>query len=466
MIVRARAESRSAGPERGRVGYVPSVFCVPSVLFLLALPTIALFGCIHGADAKPDAGTGTDGETDSDADADTDVDTDADTDSDTDSDTDVDTDSDTDTDTDTGPPALPTGCQLITPANENVSGWTGREALHGDYMVWRWIDTSDSPSQSVLMVRQLSSGTQWELLRTDYPNVVDTPSFYYPNVFFSRQTAASDAYTREIFRIGISETVETQITDNTTADGNPMGGATEVAFEYHESGPGRGIKFSPWASSGETVAMAGDSTQQTAFDGTRCIVFWQLDGLYSILGKFDIEDQAAGTQVLDPEQIYSYDFGLAFNNDTHELVGGTAYDGTTDGFDLVLWNPETNARTIFLSEPYDQGNPDYDGHVIAYLDSQESGTYWYVSNRSAVKIIDRDTSVKREVLPLDTYYGTAIWSHYLATNNVGTWGDSLILCDLEEMGLMDGDGHVVPEGSGGTDAGVDGGTDGGMDGGK
>jgi len=435
------------------------------VIGVLASALCACSGCDNGgslgdggtdADADSDADTDTDTDTDTDADMDTDTDTDTDTDADTDVDTD--SDADTDSDTDTGPPALPTGCQLIGPANSNMNGWTGREAMDGDYMVWRWIDVGD---QSVLMVRQLSSGTQWELLRTDYPNVVDTPSFYYPNVFFSRQTSTSDAYTREIFRVGISETAETQITSNDTADGNPMGGTTEVVFEYHESGPGRGIKFSPWASSEETVAMAGDSTQQTAFDGTRWIVFWQLDGLYSILGKFDIEDQAAGTQVLDPEQIYSYDFGLAFNNDTHELVGGTAYDGTTDGFDLVLWNPETNARTIFLSEPYDQGNPDYDGQFIAYLDSQESGTYWYVSNRSAVKIIDRDTRVKREVLPLDTYYGTAIWSHYVATNNVGTWGDSLILCDLEEMGLMDGDGHVVPEGSGGTDAGVDGGTDGG-----
>jgi hypothetical protein len=38
------------------------------------------------------------------------------------------------------------------------------------------------------------------------------------------------------------------------------------------------------------------------------------------------------------------------------------------------------------------------------------------------------------------------------------WGDSLIVCDLLEAGMMDADGHVCPEsGCTSPDAGADGG---------
>ncbi len=51
------------------------------------------------------------------------------------------------------------------------------------------------------------------------------------------------------------------------------------------------------------------------------------------------------------------------------------------------------------------------------------------------------------VLPLQTYYGLSISGHHVAVNNVSKWGDSIILCDLEEAGIMK-DGHVIPEASG------------------
>jgi hypothetical protein len=121
----------------------------------------------------------------------------------------------------------------------------------------------------------------------------------------------------------------------------------------------------------------------------------------------------------------------------------------------MAWNPETNVRTVLVSEPFDQGHPDADGHLVSYLDSQASGAGYWSGYHAEVKIIDRDTLVQRTVLPLDSYFGTGIWSHYLVSNNVGMWGDSLILCDLEAGGLVDTDGHVIPEST--PDAGVDGG---------
>jgi len=130
--------------------------------------------------------------------------------------------------------------------------------------------------------------------------------------------------------------------------------------------------------------------------------------------------------------------------------------GITTGYDIVTWDMETNEYTLLVNEPYDQGLPDADGHIVTYLDSQAAGGGWFGSYHSEVKIIDRDTLEKRVVLPLDTYYGLGIWDHYLAVNNVGMWGDSIVVCDLEIMDLVDSEGHVIPEGSG-ADAGADGG---------
>ena len=85
-----------------------------------------------------------------------------------------------------------------------------------------------------------------------------------------------------------------------------------------------------------------------------------------------------------------------------------------------------------------------------------------------IKIIDRVTAEIRTVLPLERYYGLGLWSHYLVVNNLGGWGDSLILCDLRVGGHVDAAGHVCPEEGcpDPPDGGPDGGTDAGVDAGK
>jgi len=122
------------------------------------------------------------------------------------------------------------------------------------------------------------------------------------------------------------------------------------------------------------------------------------------------------------------------------------------------------SSTLLINEPYDQAAPDVDGNLVAYLDSQAAQTY-YIAAQNEVRVFDRDTQEKRVVLPPGEYYGLGIWGHWVAVNNLGTWGDSLILCDLQEMGLVDGNNHAIPEGAV-LDGGVDGGPDGGFDGEK
>jgi hypothetical protein len=75
-----------------------------------------------------------------------------------------------------------------------------------------------------------------------------------------------------------------------------------------------------------------------------------------------------------------------------------------------------------------------------------------------IRVVDRDSGVIRTVMPMETYYGLGIWEHWIAFNNYGMWGDSLIVCDLLEGGFMDAAGHVCPEsGCPVPDAGPDGG---------
>ncbi|MDD5307957.1 MAG: hypothetical protein PHU25_11605 [Deltaproteobacteria bacterium] len=169
------------------------------------------------------------------------------------------------------------------------------------------------------------------------------------------------------------------------------------------------------------------------------------------LYKYDIQNPSLGAQSVSPEQYGA--FNMAFNHDTHELVMGLCKNNVTNDCDIYIWNMETNAKEAIVTDPFDQGNLDYDGHVIAYVDSQASGARWFDSSLGEVRIVDRDTRVIRVVSPLDHNYGASIWSHWMAFNNVGAWGDSVILCDLLKGKFVDKDGHVVPA----PDAGPDGG---------
>jgi len=90
-----------------------------------------------------------------------------------------------------------------------------------------------------------------------------------------------------------------------------------------------------------------------------------------------------------------------------------------------------------------------------YLDSNPAGEYWFSEYHCETRVLDMETGVVRTVMPLDAYFGPSIWGHYVVVNNYGAWGDSLVLCDLEEGGIMDASGHIIPEY--GSDAGVDGG---------
>ncbi len=403
-------------------------------------------GTTTGADADTDADSDSDTDTDSDidGDADTDSDSDSDSDSDTDADTDGDTDSDADSDSDTDL-GLPIGCEIVTPANSNGMGWTGRRALDSGFMTWRWIDTGD---QSILMIRNLQSKEQSELLRREYPLTIDTPALFEKNVFFGRKIFPDGGSTRELFMVGLQDAEETRLTINDESDANPVGGDSNVVFiSIDDNSSIQSLVALDFVNNKPLVIIDDMSSIDYEFDGTQWVVFRHDDFWY----KFDITNPGLGYELLYPETI-----GIlpSFNQETHELATGTWKTGLTNDYDIDVWDMNENTRTTLVNDDLDQLLPDYSGHVIAYLDSKKSGSKWYGAYEAEVKIVDRDTRAIRIALPLDTYYGVSLWSHYLAVNNVGKWGDSLILCDLKEGGLVDDGGHVIAE-SDGVDSGPD-----------
>ncbi|HUT77809.1 MAG TPA: hypothetical protein VM285_08995, partial [Polyangia bacterium] len=349
-----------------------------------ALACSSCSSCSGGSGGDPDADTGTDG--DADGDSDTDADADADNDADADADTDADADADSDADGDTDPPA---GCQLITPSNSNAMGWSAREAMDNDYLTWRWVDVGD---QSVLMIHRLSTGEQFELLRRPYPQTIDNPSVFGEKVFFERQVDTLDAWSREVFSIGISETEEVQLTDNNFAESSCSGGASHVVARCGGPGPGeRGLKAIDLDTLEEDVFLAGPTIDAKAFDGTKWVSYIQMGTDGDTLWKYDVTNPGAGVHQVEPGTLSA--MWMAANPLRQETVLGAWIDDVTERFDIVVWDLETHERTVVVSDPWDQGGPDAHGNLIVYTDSQTNNSGWFGAYKGEIRVVDRDTLV-------------------------------------------------------------------------
>jgi len=323
-------------------------------------------------------------------------------------------------------------------------------AIDDDHLVWRWVEHGP-PFEYILMVRELSTGKERELLRETTPDQISFPSIHGSNVVFSREVDLGDGYTREIFLIKLDETEEKRLTNNEFSDANPISGDRYIMYSSSQDLGGgktrKGYRYYDLVSESEhLITEDGYKTVGWCSDGSRWAMY-RYEGSESedkILYKFDMQNPQLGSQKLYDDPIGV--FNIAFNHDTHEAVMGANVPDVTDHYDLWLWNPETGDYEVLLSEPWDQGLADFDGHVVAYADSQANEDGWFTGdNWAEVKIIDRDTKEKRTITSMDRFYGIGIWDRYLAFNNWGMWGDSIILCDLVEGGFMDADGHVIPE---------------------
>ena len=373
----------------------------------------------EGGDGRPDAVDGDRADVDSDGrDADAEVEVDGDGD---------------------GEGGLPRGCRFVAPTTDISMGWNGRDSVEDGKLVWRWIDESSGSSVHVLMINELAGDINRELLRRTYPDVVEYPVVHADSICFTSETTA-DAMSREVFLVDAASTSVVQLTTNGSADGYPIAGHDFVVYnavsDAADGGRLREYHYFDRRDGTEHTIAEHSGISERAFDGHRWVAYTSDGYLY----KFDLLDPGAGPQLVDAETPGC--FGLAFDRDTGTLVSSACVIGNCR---LASYDMDTDAMTILLDDPWDQVLPDVDGHVIVYEDSQAAGERYGGSMRSDLRILDRDTGAKRVVMPLDTYYGVGIWERWIAFNNYGMYGDSLMICDLVAGGHMTDDLHVVPE---------------------
>ena len=388
-------------------------------------------------DAPPpddaDAGDVDDGPSDGDPDVRPDADDATDADSDA-------LDDGTD-DGDGGPITLPTGCSLIRPTSDIAFGWAGRTSIDAGAFVWRWIDTGSRPSESVLMIRDLATAADRELLRRTYPEMAESPAVFGDSVAVHSPLVEGGG--GEIFQVSTGDGSIRQLTHSDLSDGFPMAGAEFFVYDtdYDLPGPGDAneLRYVDLTDNSEHFIYDREPACRRAFDGRRWVTFSNSGFLF----KFDLLDPGAGArQVSTSPREFG---GMGFDRDTGVVVMSAQVSGASDDYRLEAWDLTTDTMTVLLDEPWTQDAPDVDGHVVVYQDSQASGESFWPRELAEVRVLDRDTGAIRVVMPLDTYYGVGIWERWIALNNYGMFGDSLIVCDLVEGGFMSDDLHVLPE---------------------
>ena len=384
-------------------------------------------------DGRPDVVPEADGDADGDEGEGDDADADADPDEARDTEGDAEADADA---------LLPRGCRFVRPFARFM--WAGRDSMQDGAFVWMWLDESSLPSVDVVAEWDLALGSSRELIRRTFPDSGEYPAVHGDSLVFTSHTVDHDADSREVFVLPRTGGSLTQVTHNTMADTSPISGDSFVVYESSYRDP-EGIlvaefRYADLSDFSEHVIVENTALSEVAFDGHHWVA---MENAYQ-LHRFDLLDPGAGVQPLTMgPPLYSH--GLSFDRDTGTLVASTSITGVTDDYRLELWDVASGTMTVLLDEPWSQVLPDVDGHVVVYQDSQAAGESYGEHQRSDLRIVDRDSGVKRVVMPLDTYYGVAIWERWIAFNNYGMYGDSLITCDLVEAGYLDADLHVIPE---------------------
>ena len=140
-----------------------------------------------------------------------------------------------------------------------------------------------------------------------------------------------------------------------------------------------------------------------------------------------------------------------------KIYSGTVSKDVTDGWDVWIYDIEDQKMSWLDHSPYDQIAGHADGHIVAYLDTEELKSYYYQNGMKAhVEIQDLETHLTRQITIVDdNYFGIAVSGKYLVFG-VHIGNDVLVVCDLEAGGFIDKAGHVMPEGAI-PDAGADGG---------
>jgi len=258
-------------------------------------------------------------------------------------------------------------------------------------------------------------------------------------VYWDSETGeiAGDGTSREVFSADYSTSQLVRITTNETSDAYIQGG-DKVLWKHNVSTFVNEMTIANPDGSNPVVLVSLVGTYQNAFDGERWVVLSQVQSPYDRLVRYDLQNLAAGGEAYKEEAGYGGGAGVAFNGQT-----GMLYIG---GADLHFWNMNTGQRGLLVTDPGSQVFPDADGHAIVYISSEQTGDNWWGNGQIGdIRLRDLETGVTRMVFPMMKHYAPGITERWMVVNQVGPYGDALILCDLVEAGFMDESLHVCPE---------------------
>jgi len=409
-----------------------------AVMVLLLMDLNGCSGCNDSSGQEKDASIDV---KDTPGDAATDADTD--TDSDSDSDTDTDTDTDTDSDTDAGCTGWcpPKGCARLYDFYDNPYP-TIRSSWSDKYVVW--ID--DNVSE--LYVYNINTENKNTIHNS--PKWIQTASVFNGKVYWRERLVNPDGGrgTLEVFSSDINGDNKQQITDVECKDCGhwcytlredvlyclyeKTGEPTELRVLYADSGQEKIISQN--INLNNTCADADDHyvlfCEEDAQQRRKMMLYDEADGGIKEIGITDNVWVA-----IDDEKIYY----------------SKIRDGASD-LDIWVHDIKTGQSRAVISEPGKQWYADVDGKIMMYKHRDEDTD----TNPSHIYIHDIETGERRRFTPLyDMHNGLGIHGKYISFHHLG-YNDAIneydpyfvYVCDLEEGGFVDSDGHLIPEDAG------------------
>jgi len=380
----------------------------------------------NGSKSMDSGGTGTDGDTD--GDGDTDNDTDNDTDSDTDSDTDADADGDW---------RPPEGCvRLYNYYNDPFN--TGRSSWSKKYVTW----INSSVSEASVMLYSLQDETTNKVYDFEPPGV-QTTSIYNEEIYFRKLLSSpidgGTNYSSEVYAMDISGHNLRQITNNNFTEYCFVLRQGILMCLYQRAGYPEELRLLYIDDSNEITLTNKKELSAGCLDGDGVkVLFCEENGAGG--SRMMIYDESDGGSPWTISETGSNDFWAAIDDG---IVYYTHVNETRGDKDIWKYDLQTKDRSVLVGDAGEQAMPDADGYVLSYeLDDSQ-------------KIILRDleTGVERELTPPvpSKHYQMGVHGKYAGFMHVGDndelneWDQHVYICDLEEGGFIDSDGHVIPE---------------------
>jgi len=421
---------------------LPLIFAITVSIFLAVL----LEGCSGCGDAKSDgedaahpADAAQDGSHPADEDADSDSDSDADSDSDSDSDADTDTDADSDTDSDvdcTTQWCPPSGCKNMY---KYATYSAHRFSWNEQYMSWIVDDSHDE-----IFIYDVNN----DIIQIKYEAddlLVQLVSIADDEIYWRQKVSLPDggkSYESDVYVCNLSSCNARRVTNNDVTEHCFAIEKGVLLCLYMSSSNQKEVRLL-YADAGESKLLSDNPLDQVGSPDAKdkMILFYDDDGTgYSKIMLYDEADGGAPWTITDDP---TYDEYMAVFGE-NKIYFSRVKKGVGNELDIWSYDMNTKSRSPVINDPGQQFGPEVDGYIMAYHDAEMNNTY----QPNKIRLYDTDTKARRTMTPvMAEQYLFGVHGKYLSL----VYGWNVYLCDLEEGGFIDSEGHVIPDN---TDAGI------------